>query len=422
MQRIDHQDQRLRNKGRRGPRRYVGAKIDEMDIDSTSSNRNGSDVIVPTKRPTRRVRQVLQNIYRDLDRLPRMSQGEALSRLKKAKHAIRTATLGYNLRKMGPYYRKLGTLAKNLGWPLFSYLALAPAFEDAVALLSTKRLEELLIVLGLNAASFTLFAKVRGIYSNNRILAEISMLEKYNSVMPYGDLSDPFPFIVKNSDVHRYIVPSRGKLIKLNKKRRISENIYNPMYWFAASKPVGWPLEFPFPSDPSPRRVGSACFMCGSSFLCSCHPEQYHKEPLLVELRNYGIKGNGIRALQNIAKGTVLGEYVGRFLPLHAQSDLTYALEFVAAVGNEKERGVAVIDAAVEGNWTRFMNHSCNANTNYVLCAIGTKQRVIVEAVRTIRVYEEITSDYSDGYFTGGLICHCGYSHCRFPSQEDSDD
>lgn len=389
-----------------------------MDIDSTSSNKRGSDVIIPTNGPSKLVRQVLQNIYRDLDRLPGVSAREAFFRLQAVRHTLRSARRGYSLRRSGPYYRKLGTLVKNLGWHLFSYLALAPGFQDAVGLLKDKHLEELLITLGLNEASFIIFCKVRGIHFNTRLLTDISMYEEHGQVMPYGDLSDPFPFIVKNSDVHRYIVPSEGREVKLNTKPRISENTFNAMNWFAAPEPTRWPHGIPFPSDPSLRRIGSECWLCQSPFHCACYPEQEHKEPLLVELRNYGNKGNGIRALQSIPKDTILGEYVGTFVPLTATHDPMYFIGFDAATKYEEPRNVAIVDAKEVGNWTRFINHSCNANSRYILVAVGKKLRVLVQSVRRIRLYEEVTADYGDEYFSGGLLCHCGYSHCRFPSPD----
>ena len=52
-----------------------------------------------------------------------------------------------------------------------------------------------------------------------------------------------------------------------------------------------------------------------------------------------------------------------------------------------------VIDAGVNGNDARFINHSCDPNCESVI----DDRRVFIEAIRTIQPGEELTYDYQIG-------------------------
>ncbi len=75
-----------------------------------------------------------------------------------------------------------------------------------------------------------------------------------------------------------------------------------------------------------------------------------------------------------------------------------------------------VIDAGVDGNEARFINHSCDPNCESVI----ESRRVFIEAIRTIEPGEELTYDYQirredddppniDEIFA----CRCGFAQCR---------
>jgi len=78
-----------------------------------------------------------------------------------------------------------------------------------------------------------------------------------------------------------------------------------------------------------------------------------------------------------------------------------------------------LISSKYMGNWTRYMSHSCEANTKFVTVAIGGRYRVMVVAERDIEIFEEVTVDYGDDYFKGQQECFCGEPRCRF--QDDPD-
>jgi SET domain-containing protein len=75
-----------------------------------------------------------------------------------------------------------------------------------------------------------------------------------------------------------------------------------------------------------------------------------------------------------------------------------------------------VIDAGVDGNEARFVNHACEPNCESVI----ENRRVFIDALRTIEPGEELTYDYQitrepddppdiDAIFA----CRCGSACCR---------
>lgn len=81
---------------------------------------------------------------------------------------------------------------------------------------------------------------------------------------------------------------------------------------------------------------------------------------------------------------------------------------------------MALISAKRYGNWTRFINHSCDSSTVFRLRTIGGRERVMVEAVRDIDVFEEVSVDYGAKYWGNGRFCECGLEGCAF-SREKSE-
>jgi uncharacterized protein len=139
-------------------------------------------------------------------------------------------------------------------------------------------------------------------------------------------------------------------------------------------------------------------------------------EPLF-EVRNSPVHGLGAFALRFIRKGTRIVEYLGERVS-HREADRRYeskdandAHTFLFIVDSR-----IVIDAGVDGNEARFLNHSCNPNCESVI----EKRRVFIEAVRDIEPGEEMTYDYQiqrDDDDPPGIeevfACRCGFPQCR---------
>ena len=139
-------------------------------------------------------------------------------------------------------------------------------------------------------------------------------------------------------------------------------------------------------------------------------------EPLF-EVRHSPVHGLGAFALRPIRRGTRIVEYLGQRVS-HREADRRYeskdandAHTFLFIVDSK-----TVIDAGVDGNEARFLNHSCNPNCESVI----EKRRVFIEAIRNIEPGEEMTYDYQiqrEDDDPPGIeevfACRCGFPQCR---------
>jgi SET domain-containing protein len=135
------------------------------------------------------------------------------------------------------------------------------------------------------------------------------------------------------------------------------------------------------------------------------------------EIRQSKIQGKGAFAIRDIRKGTRLIEYLGQRISWRT-ADKRYDDEkmgrhhtFLFTVDDK-----VVIDAAVDGNDARFLNHSCDGNCE----SITERKRVFIEARRNIRKGDELLYDYqyerSDDHTEEDekfYACRCGSPKCR---------
>lgn len=133
------------------------------------------------------------------------------------------------------------------------------------------------------------------------------------------------------------------------------------------------------------------------------------------EVRASSIHGLGGFATRTLRRGERVGEYVGERVS-HAEADRRYDDEtmpqhhtFLFTVSSR-----VVIDAAVGGNDTRFINHSCAPNCEAVI----RDGRVFIQARRAISPSTELFYDYayerdSDDESDALYPCHCGAATCR---------
>ena len=197
------------------------------------------------------------------------------------------------------------------------------------------------------------------------------------------------------------------------KQVHIPNNIYRPESFLNTPRPPFWPLNRPYPEDPTLVRGVSflPCITCNSHKPCQCSfltsPDIWHP---LIELHDYGPRGIGIRALERIPRRAILDEYVGEIFPADYKDDPVYGLD-VNLPGYRNDEVVATVSAKRYGNWTRFVNHSCDASTRFRTVTMGGRFRTVVQSVRDVEVFEELTIDYGDGYWRD-RECGCGAEKC----------
>lgn len=138
---------------------------------------------------------------------------------------------------------------------------------------------------------------------------------------------------------------------------------------------------------------------------------------LPFEVRGSAIQGRGAFATQPIPAGTRIIEYAGeRLTPAQAEArypDVAGVRHhtFLFAIDDD-----VVVDAAVNGNEARFLNHSCAPNCDAVI----EDGRIWIDAIHDIEVGEELVYDYAyilqERHTPAAkkrFPCHCGAVTCR---------
>jgi len=137
----------------------------------------------------------------------------------------------------------------------------------------------------------------------------------------------------------------------------------------------------------------------------------------MFEIRDSSIQGLGAYATQRIPKGTRLIEYAGeRLTPKEADErypddELNRHHTYLFAIDDD-----VVIDASVNGNDARFINHSCDPNCDAVI----ENGSIWIETIRDVEPGEELAYDYAyvlEERHTPAakrrFPCNCGSPKCR---------
>ena len=134
-------------------------------------------------------------------------------------------------------------------------------------------------------------------------------------------------------------------------------------------------------------------------------------------VRHSKIHGRGVFATERIPKGTRLIEYTGEMITWPV-ADRRYADNgkngyhtFLFDIDGKK-----VLDAAVRGNDSRWINHGCAPNCE----AVGEGDKIFIESIKVLKPGEELVYDYGfvfEERHTPALkaryLCLCGAKTCR---------
>ena len=134
----------------------------------------------------------------------------------------------------------------------------------------------------------------------------------------------------------------------------------------------------------------------------------------LIEVRQSPIQGLGVFARRAIPPGTRLIEYAGEVISeeegdnRYDDASMDRHQTFLMSLDDGR-----CIDAAVGGNDSRFINHSCEPNCE----AVEDQGRVWIETRQPIAAGQELSYDYA--YDRGEdddeafYPCRCGAAKCR---------
>lgn len=142
---------------------------------------------------------------------------------------------------------------------------------------------------------------------------------------------------------------------------------------------------------------------------CYCFPSMFgcaktNPSPVMVFHTPNG-RNNGLIALCAFERGAPVGEFVGL---------VTKGFQDVDVMESSTALEKYQIWQGRQGNFTRFVNHSCKANAQYQRFTWMNTQRVILVS-KGIEAGSEITVDYSEKYWKGlDKKCLCGESCCKY--------
>ncbi|XP_053931800.1 histone-lysine N-methyltransferase SETD2-like [Cuculus canorus] len=127
-------------------------------------------------------------------------------------------------------------------------------------------------------------------------------------------------------------------------------------------------------------------------------------------------KGWGLRAAKDLPPDTFIMEYCGEVLDHkefkarrkeYARNKNVHSY-FVAVKENE------IIDATQKGNYSRFMNHSCEPNCEAQKWMVNGQLRVGLFTTKLVPSGSELTFDYQfQQYSKEAQKCFCGSANCR---------
>lgn len=126
---------------------------------------------------------------------------------------------------------------------------------------------------------------------------------------------------------------------------------------------------------------------------------------LLIENKASKIDGKGAFALKKISARKKIGNLGGEIISLKEARRRARQTKRVAMVEFGDGRA---LDASIESNELRSVNHSCKPNTFMRVCY----SRVEFYDLKLIKKGEEITCNYGQTHHDGKLKCRCGAPGC----------
>ncbi|KAF8233816.1 SET domain-containing protein [Tricholoma matsutake] len=199
---------------------------------------------------------------------------------------------------------------------------------------------------------------------------------------------------------------------------------------------------FAFNVPPGVEVIECNAFCQCDASLCPNRVAQLPRD-VPVEIFKTIDRGWGVRAPVDIEQGKVLGIYSGLLIPRRvalalSADDGSYCFDLDGREGPDMQTpdDAYSVDSRMCGNWTRFVNHSCDPNLRVYLVVFDTIPErnapyLAFVALKDIQAGTEFTFDYSPGDAgtttkvqgkgkgkikipSGAKPCMCGASHgCR---------
>ncbi|KPM44524.1 hypothetical protein AK830_g2003 [Neonectria ditissima] len=131
------------------------------------------------------------------------------------------------------------------------------------------------------------------------------------------------------------------------------------------------------------------CELCQTK-ACQCIITEI--SPARPKIVQAGVMGEGVQATVRYEVGEYLGEFLGELVPLNSVNNGWSAYMSRDDINSDAElRPVCQVDCKHIGNWGRKVNHSCEANTEFVTIPVSGKWRILIKAVKVIEAGDVVT-------------------------------
>ncbi|KAG0643177.1 hypothetical protein HOY80DRAFT_1096856 [Tuber brumale] len=284
-------------------------------------------------------------------------------------------------------------MAQDCGWKTVAVLLYSSRFRDFARAANLARWEELVNLIKVNVMSIQLLGSFNTPWRT--AFSEAVLVPDPDQVLEVPERAD------YNGHHHHWRVPS-------DPNARFAER-HNTEFEVGDYTKIGYDGTA-FTRDPRLKKgafnVAQPCGACGKmSKECLCNLENW--SPARVELIETVGRGTGVRALQSFKAGEIIGEYIGELISNHKR-DFDEDLYALWGHKNSNERDSYSTTSNHYGNWTRFVNHSCDSNCVIEHVARRGKILSVYRITRDIEMFEEVTTDYGPAYFyLRGLKCLC---------------
>lgn len=302
-------------------------------------------------------------------------------------------------------YGRCLSFLRQFGWQMFSICAHSEAFrracmKDANIRYDDEHWDALRTAIANNGRSLQVFARTRGLDWRGPLL-KFSQYDMLN--VPYLPDELSAEITLAKEHHHHTVRMLNGHLRRPRYQHKTQINVSEQVWDAEANADEFYPM--------FRDKTWGKCGHCGCSLNEPCQCRTVAMGGDMVELTEYPNKGIGVRVLSKFRDGDIVDQYLGEILPVYQPlPESVYSLTQEIKVDGEWVE-ISFIEPRRLGNWTRFMNHSCDSKSDFVTLVAGPEITTVVKMRKDVSLFEEMTVNYGPNYWKSSQ-CPCGSGDC----------